>query len=247
MLFLDKAEKKRIIEKFYKEKMNNEQNQYMHSSYQQEKKLINAIRIGSEVEAIKTLQIINENKKPILAGNSIRSLKNSIICSCTLFIRAGIEGGMHAESAFNLSDVFILQIEGLQTVKEVEDFEGVMVRTIIDQINRVENPIYTGITSKTINYIQDNLFRDLSLNKVANDLFVNPSYLSTLFKNETTYSITEYVNQKKIEESKYFLSHTDLSILEVSNLFDYCNQSYYTSLFKKYNGITPGKFKNENS
>lgn len=244
---MDKKEKKRIIDKFYKEKMNNEQNQYMHSSYQQEKKLINAIKIGNEVEAIHTLKIINQNKKPVLAGNSFRSLKNSMICSCTLFIRAGIEGGMHAESAFNLSDVLIFQIENLQTEKDVESFEEMMVKTIIDQVNKSESPIYNGIVSKTINYIQDNLFRDLSLNKVANDLYVNPSYLSTLFKNETTYSLTDYVNMKKIEESKYFLSHTELTILEVSNLFDYCNQSYYTSLFKKYNGITPRKFKNENS
>lgn len=52
--------------------------------------------------------------------------------------------------------------------------------------------------------------------------------------------------QKKIEESKYFLLHSELSISDISNLFRFCNQSYYTALFKKYTGVTPKDFRELN-
>lgn len=226
--------------------MDNEYSQFLHSSYQLEKKLLNAIKIANELEALKCLKKINKNKRATLAWNSIRSLKNSIICSCTLFIRAGIEGGIHAESAYNLSDVFIMQIENLDTRESIETFEIIMVKTIIDQLNKQKVPRLNEIISKAINYIHDQIFQKISLEMIAEELFVNPSYLSTLFKQETNYSITEYINLKKIEESKYFLNHTELKILEVSNLFGFCNQSYYTALFKRYNGVTPAKYKAEN-
>jgi two-component system, response regulator YesN len=55
--------------------------------------------------------------------------------------------------------------------------------------------------------------------------------------------IPEYINRKKIEDSKYFLLHSNSRLSEIANMFGYCNQSYYTSLFKKYTGVTPGQYK----
>jgi AraC-like DNA-binding protein len=39
------------------------------------------------------------------------------------------------------------------------------------------------------------------------------------------------------------LEHTSSSLLDIALLFGFSDQSYYTSLFRKYNGITPGKYK----
>lgn len=240
---MDSKLQKKIIHQFYKARLANKENEYLHPSYQLEKKLVTAIKLGNETEAISALKEINQLERAKLSTNTIRSLKNSLICSCTIFTRATIQGGLHPEYAYNLSDVLIQEIENLHNETSLIEFEQNMVYTFIKTLKKEQISNYTSIVNKAISYIHENILQDLSLDKIASDLFVNSSYLSNIFKKETTITLTDYVNRKKIEESKYFLLHSELTISDISNLFHFCNQSYYTSLFKKITGLTPKKFK----
>lgn len=234
---------KSIISQFYKARIDNRQNEYIHPSYQLEQKLLKAIELGNAHEAIDALKEINTLERAKLADHHLRSLKNSLICSCTLFTRAIISGGVNPEIAFNLSDVLIQEIERIQDSDKLEKFETDMIYSFIETLKSEQVPSYTSIVNKTISYIHENILKDLSLETVAADLYVNPSYLSHIFKKETGITLTEFINRKKVEESKYFLLHSNLSILNIANLFHFCNQSYYTVLFKKMTGITPKRFR----
>jgi len=55
--------------------------------------------------------------------------------------------------------------------------------------------------------------------------------------------LMKYINSRKIEESKYMLIYTNRSISEVAFHFKFCNQSYYTRLFKEFVGMTPKQFR----
>ncbi|MFS8650410.1 MAG: AraC family transcriptional regulator [Caldibacillus sp.] len=240
---MDVRTQKKIIQQFYKARIENHQNEYIHPPYQLEQKLLTAIRMRNEKEAISALKQINKMKRAKLASDPLRSLKNSIIVSCALFTRAVIEGGMHPETAFNLSDVLIQEIERLDTREKLEKFEYNMVYTFIRTLEEEQLPKHSPIIQNAISYIHEHILHELSLEKIASDLNINPSYLSTLFKKETGTTLVEYINRKKIEESKYFLLHSELSISSIASLFRFCNQSYYTSLFKKFTGLTPAKYR----
>lgn len=244
---LDIATQRKIVKQFYKARIKNHKNEYIHPSYQLEQKLLNAIRLRNTNEAISALKEINKQERATLSPDPLRSLKNSIICSCTLFTRAVIEGGMHPEVAYNLSDVMIQEIERLDDQEKLEEFEVNMVYTFIHTLEAEQMPKYPPIVQKVISFIHEHILHDLSLETIARELYINPSYLSTIFKKETGTTLIEYINRKKIEESKYFLLHSDLSISDIANLFHFCNQSYYTSLFKKFTGTTPGKFRELNN
>lgn len=234
---------KKIVTRFYKERIRNQQNEFVHPSYRVEQKLLNAIKLGNEAEAIQAITDINSRERAKLSHNSLRSLKNSVICSCTLFTRAAIEGGLDAESAYNMSDVLIQEIEQLDDLKAVEEFEVSMVYTFIQSLKDNMTPHYSAIIKNTISYIHEHILEDLTLDIIAEQLFINPSYLSSTFKKKTGTTLMSYINQKKIEESKYFLLHSELSISDISALFHFCNQSYYTSLFKRATGLTPRQFR----
>ncbi|WAA09613.1 AraC family transcriptional regulator [Fervidibacillus albus] len=240
---MDSKLQQTIINQFYKARIENRQNEFFHPPYQLEEKLVNAIQLGNTEEAITALQEINQLKRAKLADNEVRSVKNSLIASCTLFTRAIIRGGVHPEIAYNLSDVLIRKIEQMYDVNQLNEFEVDMVYSFIHTLQSEQMPNYKNIVNKTISYIHQNILQDLSLNTIAKDLYVNPSYLSTIFKKETGRTLTDYINRKRIEESKYFLLHTDLSISNIAHLFHFCNQSYYTSLFKKITGMTPKQYK----
>ena len=129
-------------------------------------------------------------------------------------------------------------------MEKLEAFEYSMVLTFIQTLKKEQlAPKYSLLVKNVISYIHEHILDDLSLGTISANFYINPSYLSSIFKKETGTALTEYINRKKVEESKYFLLHSEMTISEISALFRFCNQSYYTSLFKKYTGMTPKKFR----
>ncbi len=237
--------KSSVIKRFFEARLENEQNFFSHPSYALEQQLTYCISRCDEFEAKATLDEINQLERAKLAEDPVRSLKNSIICSCTLFTRAIIRGGVMPEDAFNLSDIYIQQIERLQSKEELTELEYEMVTSFIETLKMEKRPTYNFIVNKTINFIHQEILHDLSLERIANYVGVHSSYLSSTFKELVGVNITAFINRKRIEESKYFLLHSTSSLSDIAHLFGFCNQSYYTSLFKNYMGMTPKKYRDD--
>ncbi|WP_246203814.1 hypothetical protein [Pallidibacillus pasinlerensis] len=120
---MEKTVRDSILNDFYKTRIENRQKEFLHRSYQQEQKLLTAIQLGNRKEAIAALNDINQLQRAKLASTPMRSLRNSLICSCTLFTRAIIRGGVNPDTAYNLSDVIIQQIERMEVFKQLQCFE----------------------------------------------------------------------------------------------------------------------------
>lgn len=224
--------------------MENQLNFYAHPSYRLEKQLVHAIALGNWEEAKKTLDEINRLERAVLAKDPIRSLKNSMIASCTIFTRATIQGGVDPEHAYNMSDVFIRQIEEVKEWKQLEALEYDMLYAFVKRVRDEKKRAYQWIVHRALEYVHDHILKRITLKEMAQHLEVHPSYLSKVFHEEVGVPLIDYVNRKKIEASQYFLLHSNSSLSEIAQLFGYCNQSYYTKLFKKYTGLTPKQYRN---
>ena len=217
---------------------------FIHPPFDYEHELLEAIRFGNEHRAMEMLHRINELEAAVLAAYPLRSKKNALIASCTLFTRAIIKGGVDPEVAFHLSDTVILEIEKIGDVERLIHFEYEMLVQFVAMIRseKAELP-YSHIVNLAIRYIREHIFEELTLQKIADVLKVHPSYLSDRFKRETGSPLTTFINRRKIEESKHLLIHTNQSISEIAFTFKFCNQSYYTQLFKNFTGMTPRRFR----
>lgn len=235
-----------LIKQFMQAKIEKEESFFVHPSYQLEQELLHWVRNADLDKANQILAEINKLDRARLANEPLRSLRNSLICLCTLLTRETIKAGVAPENAYDLSDVLIRHIEKVQDAVTLHQVEYEMVQSFIQAINDYgQKPFQNEIIDRAIAYIHQNIFHPLTLESIAEEIKVSPGYLSTLFRERVGVSIKEYINRKKIEESKYFLLHTGASLLDISLLLGYCNQSYYTSLFKKYIGITPKQFKKD--
>jgi len=230
---------------FLFKKMENLNCDYRHPSYYLERKLINEIKRGVEKQALETLDVINSLERATLADNPLRSLKNSLIGSCTLFSRAALEANVHPEDVFSQSDVFILEIEKFNNLKELQVFEYHMVRTFIKMVNQERVRSYSLPITRMINYIHENITAKISLDSLAQLTQKSSAYLSAEFKSEVGLNVTEYIQLQKIEKSKDFLEFTNMSIHEIANLFNFCNTGYYTNVFKKHIGMTPSVYRSK--
>lgn len=99
------------------------------------------------------------------------------------------------------------------------------------------------ITENAIQYISEHLAESLSLDTIAQELHISPSHLSRTFKKELSESLTEYINKARIEKAKLLLQSSDLLTYEVAEAVGYKDATYFSSIFRKYEGISPSEFK----
>lgn len=92
-------------------------------------------------------------------------------------------------------------------------------------------------------YICENLEKDLSRNELAERVFLNPEYLSKLFKKKTGVSLSTYITNEKINVSKGLLIKSDMSVSIIASKVGYSNFSHFSQVFKKQTGLTPVEFR----
>lgn len=97
--------------------------------------------------------------------------------------------------------------------------------------------------ARVIDILEKDHAKDLSLNSVSEQLNLNPSYVSRLFKQYTGTSFTEYLTGIRIERSKELLRTTELQVNEVGSRVGFHNAYYFIKVFKENAGVTPGEFK----
>lgn len=91
---------------------------------------------------------------------------------------------------------------------------------------------------QAIRYMRENYSKDLSLGDIAGEAALNEGYFSGLFKKDTGKSITEYLNEIRMEKAKELLVESNLKNYEVAEQVGFRNASYFSTMFKKYTGMT---------
>jgi AraC-like DNA-binding protein len=218
--------------------------QFQHPPFFLEQEEVRLIRHGDRENALTVLSEINRLKRATLARDPLRSLKNSLICSCTLFTRAAIQGGVPADEAFTLSDAFIQTIEETQNLRSLDALEETMVLRFIDQVAGVSSAALSIIIRSAIAYIDRYLSEKLTVPMIARHVYVHPDYLSSRFKQEMNVSITAFIHKRRIEEACQFLHYSQSTVSEIAAFYQFCSQSHFIQVFKKYMGMTPAQYKN---
>lgn len=92
-------------------------------------------------------------------------------------------------------------------------------------------------------YLDEKYMRDMNITDVADHLEISYSYLSRIFRVRSGITLTDYLNNIRIEKSKEYLAGTYLTLSEISEKVGYNNVQSYQRFFKKYANITPGDYR----
>ncbi|SFL45759.1 two-component system, response regulator YesN [Gracilibacillus orientalis] len=92
-------------------------------------------------------------------------------------------------------------------------------------------------------YIEKNYQKDIKAVEVAEEHYITPNYFSMLFKQETGYSYSEYLNTIRINKAKELLTGTSNKVFEIAEYVGYREYKYFVQVFKNYAGITPTQFR----
>lgn len=91
----------------------------------------------------------------------------------------------------------------------------------------------------SVNFINQNYYKPIGLGDVAQYVHANTAYLSRVFKREMGIGISEYLNRLRVEQAARLLRETNLKVAHVAQRVGVADAHYFSSLFKRYAGISP--------
>ncbi len=124
--------------------------------------------------------------------------------------------------------------------------------TLIRQLSLEKNPeivflnkekFYQDLADIVLEYFAKNLNKKLSLDEICKKFNYSRSFLCKKFKEVTGETLIGAFNRMKIEEAKKMLLETDASISDISFSLGFGEVKYFDYLFKKYNGVSPTKLR----
>ncbi|MGL5677432.1 MAG: response regulator transcription factor [Cellulosilyticaceae bacterium] len=123
-----------------------------------------------------------------------------------------------------------------------------MLNSLIDLLHEDLSPTELQNTHNNtfiyiLQFINHNYMHNISLADIASNFHLSQSYVSQLFKKETSTTYTEYIGQLRIQKAKELLLDSKLSLTEISEKIGYNDYFYFLKSFKKYTSISPGKYR----
>jgi len=210
-----------------------------------EEELLSAISRGDVFSA---RALLNELLGHILfqSGQDFEIIRSRIIELIVLLSRAAVKGGADAETIFAMNYEFFQEIEGIHTVDTLTQWLSLVMNRFTDTVFSFADAKHVDVLYRAILFMKANHMQKLTLESVAGHVYLSPTYLSRIFKEETGYNFNTYLNMIRIEESKHLLMDNGIELVQISGMVGYEDQSYFSKVFKKLVGISPGKFRQAN-
>lgn len=149
-------------------------------------------------------------------------------------------------------ELSVISLEKLESIIRIVTYSTYYIADCIknkkwlemkNTVSKVKIELSNSKIAPIIKYINEHINENVSLSLGANLCNMSQSQFSRTFKKETGKTFKEYVLLKKIEQAKFYIKTTDKSFSEISDFLGFEDSSYFTKLFKKYEGITPKEYK----
>lgn len=214
-----------------------------HGTWAVEQMIFNSIKNGV---APTMSQLTHAGKVGTMSlGNPLRQAQNEFLVFTIICSRAAILGGVSSEGAYNLTDYYIQLSEACTEPGAVYSLSEEMQDAFLRRVQACrKNQDYSPAIIACMEYIETYILEKIAMEKMAKELGYTPYYLSHLFQKETNTSIKDYINQRKVELAKDLLCVPANTSADVSERLHFSSPSYFSAVFRKYTGMSPGDYRN---
>ncbi len=177
------------------------------------------------------------------SGTDFSIIKARAIELIVILSRASIEGGAEISKIFWLNSNYLSEVNRFTDIVQLSEWLTQVMHRFISYVFDFTEIKHVDVIFKALEYIKHNYNEKISLQSVAAHVNLSRSYLSKVFKDEMNCTFTHYVNQIRVEKSKTLLLNQELDIIEIALMVGFDDQSYFTKVFKKLAGVSPGKYR----
>lgn len=202
--------------------------------------IVDAVIMGQEdlvderiTELVRTL-----HKGDVPSISTLREFSIDIVGVLTLALH---EHGLQIEdidSRFNLYK----ELELLHGIKDFDAWLRDLLIPVCGVMSRRGSQKHPRTIDFIMRYVQEHYAEDITLDVLAEKVYLTRNYLSQIFKQETGENYNNYLTRVRMEKAKEFMLSGNYKIFEICEMVGYKNNAYFSQLFKKHTGLTPSEF-----
>ncbi|WP_409344404.1 response regulator [Paenibacillus sp. MBLB4367] len=202
-----------------------------------EKPLETAMDLGDEAQA---KQVADSMVRTAFTAASMHEVREFLIHISGILSRF-----IHARQ-WLLTDIakedypFFENLGQLVTKEQIREWVVRMIGRICRYVNDNRKSSTRQTVVEILKIIDERLQEEISLYKISEDLYLNASYLSRLFKEEMDISFSDYLLQRRMERAKLLLVQ-GCKVYEAAEQSGFKQVNYFSKTFQKYWGVKPGE------
>ncbi|MBS4219096.1 AraC family transcriptional regulator [Bacillus sp. FJAT-49711] len=140
-----------------------------------------------------------------------------------------------------------IKVIHFDSIDQLENWASSYILELNSLLEKEFTHVNHDVTEHILGYIQANFNKEISLNGIADKLALDPSHISRIFKQKFGTNFMEYTITLRLDKAKELLTASDVTVKEIGQLVGYTNIHSFIRIFKKYEGITPGKYREINN
>ncbi|WP_168735396.1 helix-turn-helix domain-containing protein [Cohnella fermenti] len=208
-------------------------------------KIVDALKRG---ELEKGIPYVQETFQEAVSSNLPPDLLRQFSFELVMRAAQTMESiGMDTEETLNEIGNLYERINRCENWRETEQMVEAVLLGFADKIEKRRSQRGKNEhVGRILEYIQDN-YRDsgLSLDRLAEEFDLHPTYISKLFKEQMEDNFIDYLIKIRIEAAKKLLGDKSIKISDISDSIGYMHTRSFTRTFKKYTGLTPTEYREQ--
>jgi two-component system response regulator YesN len=177
------------------------------------------------------------------SNNNLDQIKLRVEELVVLLSRAAVEGGASIEEIIGLNNDYLVRIRRSGSVYDLSASLAVILARFVDCVFTLQSIKHADLIRRSIFYIRSEYPNPLSLEKAAAYVHLSPSHFSRIFHEGTGESFVAYLTRIRIEKGKSLLKDPSIPLAEIGTSIGFKDQSYFTRVFKRGTGMSPGKYR----
>ena len=137
----------------------------------------------------------------------------------------------------------ITRVDG-DVIQSICNIAEMLVKHIL--LENMLKPGYDDAMQRALQYINENLDSELSVQAISKNANLSKSALYRRFQTAFHCTLSEYVNEKRVDKATELLTGSNLSIEEIARAVGFSSGSYFSKTFKKKRGISPIQYRSAN-
>ncbi|MCU6712676.1 response regulator [Paenibacillus sp. J5C_2022] len=203
-----------------------------------ERELEIGLEKGNEEAALKAMDKLWTS---VMDGaEHVEQVRESILYFNSLLIRLIQQRGCSVKEVAGEDFPYMQNLQTIATKEQMRDYLHRLIRRFVQYLMQKRGAAGHRTVEAVLVMIEESIHEDLTLHTVSEKLFINSSYLSRLFKQEQGKPFSAYVLERKMERAKASLLG-GAKVYDAASSVGYRDVSYFTKVFRKYWGITPGE------
>ncbi|SFS67254.1 two-component system, response regulator YesN [Paenibacillus sp. BC26] len=149
----------------------------------------------------------------------------------------------HLQDIIEKDSPFFGRLSLMESMQSMKTHMRQILSIMMDELEASPVDRHIEIVNEVCQIIQNNYGQVISIDMLAELIFLSPNYLRTIFKDVTGKTVIEYVTQIRMDHACLMLQETNIRVHEIAKRVGYESPSYFGSIFFKRTGLTPNQYR----